>query len=86
MTLVDYLETLWVKGFKLPDEDIRFIYFGKKLTNADDWCVSFAIETTLRLKRQFDGSFYISLLELFHEHEIKNRHEAKRLLAVKNMT
>ncbi len=85
LSLADYLEHLWVKGFKLSDEQVRFIYFGKKYTEATDDLVRIALETTLRLQFQFDGSFYISLLELLKEHQITSFKEAKQLFKVKGI-
>ncbi len=29
--LAYFLEHLWSKGFKLSDEEVQFIYFGKKI-------------------------------------------------------
>ncbi|MCZ0701900.1 hypothetical protein J2T56_000325 [Natronobacillus azotifigens] len=78
-TLADYIEHLWVKGFKLTDEQVHFIYFGKQYTNASDKLVRIALETTLRIQYSFDGSFYISLLELLKENNIITIAQAKKL-------
>ncbi|SEN44589.1 hypothetical protein SAMN04488134_10199 [Amphibacillus marinus] len=85
LTLADYLEQLWVKGFKLSDEQVRFIYFGKQYTGANDDLARVAIKTTLRLQYQFDGSFYISLLELLKEHNIGTRQDAIALFKKKGL-
>lgn len=84
-TLADYIEYLWTKGFKLSDEQVYFIYFGKQSTNASDPLVQIAIETTLRVQRSFDGSFYISLLELLQENNITTITAAKRLFYQKDI-
>lgn len=75
-TLEDYLLFLKTKGFHLKDDAIGFIYFGKHYTNASDKLVNIAIEITLKAQKRFDGSFYLSLLELFTEKNISRRKEA----------
>lgn len=78
VTLGDYIEILWEKGFKLTDEEVQFIYFGKQYTDANDWLIIMAIKTTLQIQRQFDGSFYISLLELLQEKKVTTEKQAKK--------
>jgi hypothetical protein len=68
----EYISSLIAKGFLLKDEDIGFIYFGKKYTGIDDTLVNLAIEFTLKIQRRFDGSFYIALLEGFQEEHCEN--------------
>lgn len=80
-----YIEDLWSKGFKLTDEDIRFIYFGKKYTNASEWKTIISIEVTLQLKFTLDGSFFLSLLELLNKESITNKKEVKKLLRQKGL-
>ncbi|UOQ42758.1 DUF6123 family protein [Halobacillus salinarum] len=62
-SLAYFLEDLWTKGFKLSDEDVRFIYFGKYSVNAAEWKVIIAIKITLKYQHTFDPSFFISVLE-----------------------
>ncbi|WP_112181127.1 MULTISPECIES: DUF6123 family protein [Paraliobacillus] len=76
VTLGDYIELLWEKGFKLTDEEVQFIYFGKQYTNANDWLIIMALKTTLQIQHQFDGSFYISLLELLQEKKVTTEKQA----------
>ncbi|MBS4209822.1 DUF6123 family protein [Bacillus sp. FJAT-50079] len=64
------------KGFKLKEDAISFIYFGKQLTGSDDYLVSIAIELTLKTQKRFDGSFYLSLLETFIRKNIKTKKQA----------
>ncbi|ENH97303.1 hypothetical protein J416_04773 [Gracilibacillus halophilus YIM-C55.5] len=78
--LAYFLEHLWTKGFKLTDEEVRFIYFGKKYTNASVSQVKLAVTFTLQLQLSFDRSFYISLLELFEKHAVVQTAEARQLL------
>lgn len=74
--LVNYLLFLEDKGFKFQDDVIAFVYFGKNLTNCPDNLVIVAIELTLKTQMKFDGSFYISLLELMREKGIQTKKQA----------
>lgn len=78
--LEDYLLFLKEKGFKFQDDSLGFIYFGKHATNASDRLVNIAIEVTIKAQKRFDGSFYMSLLELLKENNITNRREAFKLV------
>lgn len=78
LTLGDYIEELWEKGFKLSDEQVQFIYFGKQYTNAHDWLLILALKTTLQIQHHFDGSFYISLLELLQEKKVTTEKQARQ--------
>lgn len=73
MSLEDFLADLETKGFKLNDEAIGFIYFGRKYTNASDIIVKTAIEVTLKLQQRFDSSFYMSVLEEIVQSELSTR-------------
>ncbi|NEY80521.1 hypothetical protein G4D64_03065 [Bacillus sp. 3H-10] len=75
-TVEEYLLYLKWKGFHFHEDAIGFIYFGKHYTNASDKLVNIAIELTLKAQKRFDGSFYVSLLELFAENKIHNRQAA----------
>ncbi|SER12076.1 hypothetical protein SAMN04487944_101301 [Gracilibacillus ureilyticus] len=83
--LAYFLENLWTKGFKLTDEEVQFIYFGMKYTNTTAKQVKIALSLTLQLKLQFDGSFYISLLELCQNHNIGTMREARNALKEKQI-
>lgn len=63
------------KGFSFGDDAIGFIYFGKAYTNATDELVITAIECTLKIQKRFDGSFFVSLLEMFMDNELKTKKE-----------
>ncbi|MCT2537329.1 DUF6123 family protein [Aquibacillus koreensis] len=78
--LANYIEDLWAKGFKLTDEEIRFIYFGKRYTAAPDWKIKMALKLTLQIQLSFDRSFYISLLELLNKDSIQTNAEAREIL------
>lgn len=84
-TLEDYLLFLKEKGFCFEDDAIGFIYFGKHFTNASDKLVNVAIEVTLKAQKRFDGSFYLSLLELFTDNNICHRQEALHLVEKKGL-
>lgn len=72
----DYLRFLESKGFLFQEDAIGFIYFGKHSTNASDVLANTAIELTLKAQKKFDGSFYVSLLEMLVANKIKTRLEA----------
>lgn len=78
--LAHFLENLWSKGFKLSDEEVQFIYFGLGYTDSSIETVKLALLFTLQVQMSFDRSFYISLLELFNQHDVKNREKAIALL------
>ncbi|WP_230980743.1 DUF6123 family protein [Rossellomorea arthrocnemi] len=75
-TTEEFLIDLENKGFKFQEDAIGFIYFGKKYTDAPDELVNSAIEITLKAQRQFDSSFYMSILERLHSQQIPSRKEA----------
>lgn len=78
--LAYFLEDLWAKGFKLSDEDIRFIYFGMNSTSASGWKTIVAIKVTLKYQQTFDPSFFISVLEHISKPPIKTKRQAYREL------
>jgi hypothetical protein len=75
-TVEDYLLHLKGKGFQLREDAVGFIYFGQQYTNSTDEITNAAIEITLKAQKNFDGSFYISLLETFASNKIKSRNAA----------
>ncbi|MCR8846875.1 DUF6123 family protein [Rossellomorea sp. SC111] len=77
-TTEEFLIELENKGFKFQEDAIGFIYFGKKYTDAPDELVNSAIEITLKAQKQFDSSFYMSILERLHSQKIPSRKEALR--------
>ncbi|KGX91936.1 hypothetical protein N781_02545 [Pontibacillus halophilus JSM 076056 = DSM 19796] len=79
-SLAYFIEDLWAKGFRLSDEEVQFIYFGKNYAQLPDWVVIFAVRATLQFQRSFDGSFYIGLLDYLHENSPQTRKEAWELL------
>ncbi|EOR23531.1 hypothetical protein KGR20_17240 [Cytobacillus oceanisediminis] len=74
-TVEEYLLFLESKGFSFGEDAIGFIYFGKAYTNTTDELVITAIECTLKLQKKFDGSFFVSLLEMFNDNELKTKKE-----------
>lgn len=76
-TIEEYINNLESKGFSFGEGAIEFIYFGKHYTNADDFLVNMAIEMTIKAQKNFDGSFYISLLEALKQSEIHTRSDAE---------
>lgn len=81
LKLEEYINFLQVKGFKFQEDALGFIYFGKQYANASDEQAIAAIELTLKAQKQFEGSFYISLLETLTANKIETREDA--LLFVK---
>lgn len=75
-TVEDYLLHLKSKGFQLREDAVGFIYFGQHYTNSTDEITNAAIEITLKAQKNFDGSFYISLLETFASNKIYSRKAA----------
>lgn len=78
-TVEDYLSFLHTKGFKLSEEAQGFIMFGQGYTGASDGIVNVAIEATIKHQLQFDGSYFVALLERLKEEEITDK-KALRLL------
>lgn len=72
----EYLHFLQGKGFHFQEDAIGFIYFGKHYTDASDELVNATIELTLKAQKQFDGSFYMSLLERFITNKVQTREDA----------
>ena len=71
-TVEDYLSFLHTKGFKLSEEAQGFIMFGQGYTGASDGIVN-AIEATIKHQLQFDGSYFVALLERLKEEEITDK-------------
>lgn len=84
-TVEDYLHYLKGKGFQLQEDAIGFIFFGKHYTNASDEIINTAIELTLKAQKNFDGSFYVSLLETFIANRIKTRSGAIKFVKEKEL-
>ncbi|WP_090636985.1 DUF6123 family protein [Neobacillus massiliamazoniensis] len=79
-TVEEYLHYLKGKGFQFEEDAIGFIYFGKHYTNASNELINTAIELTLKAQKNFDGSFYMSLLETFMSNEIITRQQALKFI------
>jgi hypothetical protein len=72
-TVGQYIDFLDSKGFHLKEDAIGFIHYGKKYTNASDELTNTAIELTIKAQKEFDGSFYLSLLETLVKGKVKTR-------------
>jgi hypothetical protein len=83
--LEEFLSNLKAKGFQLQEDAIGFIYFGKHFTNAPDDIIIAAIELTLQAQKEFDGSFYISILETLTTQKVQTREDAFRIINEKVM-
>ncbi|MEH7345234.1 DUF6123 family protein [Bacillus sp. JJ1532] len=84
-TVEDYLSFLQGKGFQFQEDAVGFIYFGKHYTNATDELTNTAIELTLKAQKSFDGSFYVSLLEMLISNKINTRLEAIQFVKEKGL-
>ncbi|SDJ68274.1 DUF6123 family protein [Sediminibacillus albus] len=78
-----FIEDLWAQGFRLSDKDVRFVYLGKNSTAAPEWKVIKALKVTLQFQLHFDGSFFLSVLELLAKDSVKNRKMANAVLKEK---
>ncbi|WP_394232723.1 DUF6123 family protein [Niallia oryzisoli] len=79
-TVAQYVDFLESKGFQLREDAIGFIHFGKQYTKATDELTNTAIELTLKAQKEFDGSYYISLLEMLVKNKISTRGAAIRFI------
>ncbi len=71
---------LHTKGFKLSEDAQGFIMFGQGYTGASDGLVNAAIEATIKHQLQFDGSYFIALLERLKEEKITDKKSAKAFM------
>ncbi|WP_458412895.1 DUF6123 family protein [Schinkia sp. CFF1] len=81
----DYLNHLQTKGFSFREDSLGFIEFGKMYTASSDKVVNLAIEITLKAQLEFDGSFFIAILEMFKAHNISSKKAAYKLLKERNI-
>ncbi len=81
----DYLNYLRSKGFSFYEEHVGFIKIGKMYTALPDSLVNMAIEITLKAQLEFDGSFFIAVLELLKEHNVSNKRAAYDLMKEHNI-
>ncbi|WP_459501447.1 DUF6123 family protein [Bacillus sp. C1] len=79
-TVQEYLSFLHTKGFRLPEDAQGFIMFGQGYTGASDGLVNAAIEATIKHQLQFDGSYFIALLERLKEEKITDKKSAKAFM------
>jgi hypothetical protein len=81
----DYINHLETKGFSFREDTRGFIEFGKIYTASSDKLVNLAIEITLKAQYEFDGSFYIAVLEMFKAHNITSKKAAYKLVKERNI-
>ena len=79
-TVDQYVDFLEENGIMLKYDAIDYITFNKQKINATDEITNTAIELTLKTKKEFDSSFFISLLETFVKCKVKNRGAAIRFV------
>ncbi|WP_017755433.1 DUF6123 family protein [Calidifontibacillus oryziterrae] len=81
----EYLNHLQTKGFYFHEDSLGFIEFGRRYTETSDALVNMAIEVTLKAQLQFDGSFFIAILEMLKENKISSKKEAYKLFRNKKI-
>jgi hypothetical protein len=84
-TLDEYIAFLASKGFHFREDALGFIQFGKQYTGAEDRLAVIALEMTLKAQKQFDGSFYVSLLEQLKQQNITTRKQAMAFMKEKGL-
>ncbi|XJZ25911.1 DUF6123 family protein [Bacillota bacterium Lsc_1132] len=84
-TVDQFMLDLKGRGFQFQEDVIGFIYFGKRYTNASDEITNTAIELTLKAQKDFDGSFYVALLETLTANNITTRKAALRFIKEKDL-
>lgn len=85
LSVGEYIQYLHSKGFRLKEDSICFIFFGMDYVDADENLVKTAIEITLKVQKQFDGSFYLSLLETLKNENIENREQVYNFVKEKHL-
>ncbi|WP_096154334.1 DUF6123 family protein [Bacillus sp. FJAT-45066] len=80
-----YIDNLKAKGFIFREDALGFIEFGKHYTGSSDHLVNIAIEITLKAQKQFDGSFFVSFLEILKKEEVDSKKHAYKLAEEKNI-
>ncbi|HHY73508.1 MAG TPA: hypothetical protein GX497_09835 [Bacillus bacterium] len=85
VSTTDYLNHLEAKGFTFREDSLGFIEFGKMYTASSDKLVNLAIEITLKAQLEFDGSFFIAILEMFKMHNVSSKKAAYKLISEKNI-
>ena len=78
-----YMENLTAKGFIFKEDARGFINFGKHYTGCSDLQVNLAIEITLMAQKEFDGSFFISILESMQKERVQTKKAALEMAKMK---
>ncbi|WP_078380255.1 DUF6123 family protein [Sutcliffiella halmapala] len=81
----EYIQQLSAKGFVFREDSLGFIEFGKHYTASSDYLVNIAIELTLKAQKQFDGSFFVSILEMIQTESIQTKSAAFQLAKKKKI-
>ena len=82
-TVVQYFEFLASKGFRLEEDVFRFVQFGQQYAQASDELTILALEWTLKVQLQFDGSFFLALLEEWKQQQIVTPQQARLFMEEK---
>lgn len=81
----EYIQQLTAKGFVFREDSLGFIEFGKHYTGSSDYLVNIAIEVTLKAQKQFDGSFFVSFLEMIKTESVQTKGAAFQLAKEKKI-
>ncbi|MFC0271678.1 DUF6123 family protein [Metabacillus herbersteinensis] len=84
-TVTEYIQYLNEKGFSFGEDALGFIHFGQNYTDAKDALVIASIELTLKIQKEFDGSFFISILEMLKKEGIETSQGAYQHLKKINL-
>lgn len=85
ISTTDYLDQLQAKGFYFREDCLGFIKFGKMYTASSDALVNIAIEITLKAQIEFDGSFFIAILEMLKANNVSSKKQAYSLIRDKKI-
>ncbi|ANB56285.1 hypothetical protein GFC29_555 [Anoxybacillus sp. B7M1] len=84
-TIEQYFLFLESKGFRFHEDVFRFVQFGKQYVQASDELTIMALEWTLKIQKQFDGSFFLSLLEEFCQQRLETRQQVQLFMKEKGL-
>ncbi|MBB5323549.1 hypothetical protein HNQ34_000641 [Anoxybacillus tepidamans] len=84
-TVAQYFDFLASKGFRLGEDSFRFVQFGQQYAQASDELTIMALEWTLKIQKQFDGSFFLSLLEEFRKQQLATNKQVRLFMKEKGL-
>ncbi|WP_035098234.1 DUF6123 family protein [Anoxybacteroides tepidamans] len=82
-TVAQYFDFLASKGFRLGEDAFRFVQFGQQYAQASDELTIIALEWTLKIQKEFDGSFFLSLLEELRKEQLSTHKQVQAFMREK---